>query len=91
MALTIGDNFEYKGQKPNFARDSFDTLAEMKAFPETSIDDGHISYCKEDGEHYVYNSGNEEADETGKWRKLGVGTAESITEAEIDEITKETE
>lgn len=70
MALTIGDNFDYKGQKPNFARDSFDTLADMKAFAETSIDDGHISFCKEDSKHYVYNSANEEDATTGKWREF---------------------
>lgn len=37
MALQIGDNFQYQGQKPNFVRDEFETLALMKAFPETSL------------------------------------------------------
>lgn len=70
MALLIGDNFNYQGKKPNFERDSFTTLSAMKAYPETSIEDGHISYCEEDGNHYVFKSSNTINSITGKWRKL---------------------
>lgn len=84
MALTIGDNFSYQGQKPNFERDRFDTLAEMKAFAETSLDDGHLSYCVEDGKHYVFNSSNEEDATTGKWREFTSGISE-IPEASDSE------
>lgn len=73
MALKIGDNFSYQGKKPNFDRDSFDTLAAMKAFPETSIDEGHISYCKEDGKNYQYKSANSVDETTGKWREFSSG------------------
>ena len=69
MALLIGDNFNYQGQKPNFERDSFDTLESMISYPETSIDDGHISYCKETKKHYIYDSSNESTN-TGKWKEL---------------------
>lgn len=85
MALTIGDNFNYQGQKPNFERDSFNTLAEMKAFAETSIDDGHISYCVEDENHYVFNSSNEENETTGKWRSFTTNNAEYYITS-IDDI-----
>lgn len=68
MALSIGDNFKYQGRKPNFERDSFATLADMKAFPETSVDDGHVSYCAEDGKHYEFKSSNAVDETTGKWR-----------------------
>ena len=50
--LGIGDNFDYQGKKPNFARDCFSTLEKMKSYPETSIDPGHISFCGEDGKLY---------------------------------------
>lgn len=73
MALKIGDNFSYQGQKPNFDRDSFNTLAAMKAFPETSIDDGHISYCKENDKSYQYKSNNSVDATTGKWREFKSG------------------
>lgn len=73
MSLLIGDNFNYQGQKPNFERDSFETLAAMKAYPETSIDDGHISYCKEDGKNYQYKYANSVDVTTGKWRECIFG------------------
>lgn len=45
--IQVADNFNYRGKKPNFDRDSFDTLYDMKNYSENSLDDGHISYCKE--------------------------------------------
>ena len=41
MAVQYIDNLSYKGKKPNFERDQFKTLAEMKAFSEADIDEGH--------------------------------------------------
>lgn len=70
MALTIGDNFKYQANKPNFERDSFATLGAMKAYPETSIDDGHLSYCVETNKHYKFLSSNTVDETTGKWREF---------------------
>lgn len=68
MAIKIGSNFTFQGQQPNFERDRFATKAAMKAFPETSIDDGHLSYCAEDGNTYQFKSSNSVDAVTGKWR-----------------------
>ena len=68
MAIKIGSNFTFQGQQPNFERDRFATKAAMKAFPETSIDDGHLSYCAEDGNTYQFKSSNGVDAVTGKWR-----------------------
>lgn len=68
MALQIGDNFQYQGQKPNFVRDEFETLALMKAFPETSLNEGHLSFCKETSLVYKFLSSNTVNETTGKWR-----------------------
>lgn len=68
MAIKIGSNFTFQGQQPNFERDKFATKAAMKAFPETSIDDGHLSYCAEDGNTYQFKSSNTVDAVTGKWR-----------------------
>ena len=68
MAIKIGSNFTFQGQQPNFERDRFATKAAMKAFPETSIDDGHLSYCAEDGNTYQFKSSNSVDATTGKWR-----------------------
>ena len=68
MAIKIGSNFTFQGKQPNFERDRFATKTAMKAFPETSIDDGHLSYCVEDGNTYQFKSSNSIDDVTGKWR-----------------------
>lgn len=68
MAIKIGANLAYNGKLPNFERDSFITKAAMKAFDENSIDEGHLSYCKEDGNIYQYKSANAVDATTGRWR-----------------------
>lgn len=68
MAIKIGSNFAYNGKLSNFERDSFKDKAAMKAFDENSIDEGHLSYCKEDGKVYQYKSTNTVDATTGKWR-----------------------
>ena len=68
MAIKIGANFAYNGKLPNFERDSFETKAAMKAFDENSIDEGHLSYCKEDKNIYQFKSSNSIDATTGRWR-----------------------
>lgn len=68
MAIKIGANLAYNGKLPNFERDSFETKAAMKAFDENSIDEGHLSYCKEDGNIYQYKHTNTVDATTGRWR-----------------------
>lgn len=65
--IQVADNFNYRGKKPNFDRGSFDTLQDMKNYSENSLDDGHISYCKETDKHYKFNSNNQSDPTTGKW------------------------
>lgn len=80
MAIKIGSNFTFQGQQPNFERDRFATKAVMKAFPETSIDDGHLSYCAEDGNTYQFKFSNSVDDVTGKWRVFKDGfSADTIS------------
>lgn len=82
MAIKIGSNFTFQGQQPNFERDRFATKAAMKAFPETSIDDGHLSYCAEDGNIYQFKSSNSVDAVTGKWRIFKDGfSADTISTA----------
>lgn len=68
MAINIGTNFAYHGKLPNFDRDKFKTKAAMIAFDENSIDEGHLSYCEEDGNVYQYKSANTVDATTGRWR-----------------------
>lgn len=68
MAIKIGANFAYNGKLANFERDSFKTKAAMKTFAENNIDEGHLSYCEEDGKTYQYKSANSIDAVTGRWR-----------------------
>lgn len=83
MALQLGSNIKYEGQLPNFVRDSFKTLADMKAFPELKIDSGHISFCEEDRNTYKYDVNNSVDAVTGKWRLFGGG----VTYHEVPALT----
>ena len=83
MALQLGSNIKYEGQLPNFARDSFKTLADMKIFPELKIDSGHISFCEEDRNTYKYDPNNLVDAITGKWRLFGGG----VTYHEVPTLT----
>ena len=53
MAFKLPSNLEYLGSKPNFSRDTFLTVSQMQeAISQGWIDEGHISYCKENGITY---------------------------------------
>ena len=53
MAFKLPSNLEYLGSKPNFSRDTFLTVSQMQeAISQGWIDEGHISYCKENGIRY---------------------------------------
>lgn len=70
MGISVADNFNYQGSKFNFERDAFDTLAKMKAFPETSLPPkGFKCYCKETDKYYKFDSSNFVNEITGKWRE----------------------
>ena len=86
MAIKIGSNFTFQGQQPNFERDRFATKAAMKAFPETSIDDGHLSYCAEDGNTYQFKSSNGVDNVTGKWRVFKDGFSADTISAEPNQF-----
>ena len=68
MSIKVAQNFDYKGQLPNFERDSSTTLIELRDSNPDWFDDGHISYCKETESHYVFNKDNAFNDKTGYFR-----------------------
>ena len=90
MAIKIGSNFTFQGEQPNFERDRFATKAGMKAFPETSIDDGHLSYCMEDKNTYQFKSSNAVDATTGKWRLFKADVDLSAYATKDKAFTKDT-
>lgn len=79
MSLFIADNFAYSGKKPNFARDSYDTLADLKAVRDVDIDDGHLAFCAEDRKTYKFDSSNSVDSVTGKWRIFAGNTVTEVS------------
>lgn len=71
MATALTDNFSYQGSLPNFARDRFETIADMRAYPEYCLDDGHLSFCEEDRNTYKFDRLNDDNETTGRWRQFG--------------------
>ena len=66
----ISSNFILRSKSPNFERDCFATWNEMKSVNSAWMDEGHISYCKQDGKHYVFNSNNGTLTGERRWTEL---------------------
>ena len=69
--MKITENFTYIGTSQNFERDSYTTLAEMKAVVDKRMPDIFTATCKETGKLYIYNKSNEIDEILGKWREVG--------------------
>ena len=69
--MKVTENFTYIGTSQNFERDSYATLAEMKAVADKRMPDIFTATCKETGKFYIYNKNNEVDEILGKWREIG--------------------
>ena len=88
MSIQVNSNFNYKGSKPNFERDRFETLELMRSADERSLDNGHISYCEETGLHYVFKNTNADDYMLGKWREYSGSNSKILQVKNV--ITSET-
>lgn len=75
MALKIKNNFQLEKKLPDFERQLFQTLQEMREFKETRLPAIYIASCVEDGNVYIYNEKNELDERTGRWRVLRADAA----------------
>ena len=73
MAVKMSTNFQLLSKLMLDSRSQFKTLADMKAFAETSIAEGLITYCLEDKKYYSFDSSNTDDVTTGKWREFEGG------------------
>lgn len=78
--MELNENFSYSGTKQNFDRDSYATLAEMKAVKAKKMPSIFHATCAETGKLYIYNKTNTDDEILGKWREVG-GSTEAETEA----------
>ena len=87
--MKITENFTYIGTQQNFERDSYLTLAEMKAVVDKRMPDIFTATCKETGKFYIYNKNNEVDETLGKWRELSLDGGDYVTKTYVDtEIAK---
>ena len=87
--MKITENFTYIGTSQNFERDSYTTLAEMKAVVDKRMPDIFTATCKETGKLYIYNKNNEVDETLGKWREISIDGDDYVTKTYLDtEIAK---
>lgn len=68
--MELNENFSYSGTKQNFDRDSYATLAEMKAVKAKKMPSIFHATCAETGKLYIYNKTNTDDEILGKWREV---------------------
>ena len=78
MALSFLDNVDYRGKKPNFTRDLFETIVDMVDYNENYLPDVFLACNKETGKPYVYNRNNTVDETYGKWREVQGGEGGSV-------------
>ena len=83
--MEISENFSYVGPNQNFDRDSYATIAEMKAVQDKHMPSIFLATCEETGKAYIYRKTNNVDATFGKWRDAAIDestpklTAEQIS------------
>ena len=79
--MTLSENFAYSGTSQNFDRDSYATIAEMKAVRAKKMPSIFHATCEETGKLYIYNKANSDDEILGKWREVSGSGALDISGA----------
>lgn len=78
MAIALQDNLDLKGTKPDFVRQEYATLADMKAVRDNRMPEMYLAYCVENHAYYYYSKTTEVDSITGRWRQfIGINTVVS--------------
>lgn len=77
----IGAGFDLQSSQPNFKRDQFNSISEMRDCTLKDIDQGHVSYCNETKRHYVFNKDGKNINDptTGFWSLWSGSPTEPIS------------
>lgn len=89
MAISVADNFSYKGAKPLDARTKYATISDMTSVPTSDLYDGCLAYVVSEKKNYQYDSTNTVDPTTGKWRELETGGGGGTTYTAGDGIVIE--
>ena len=79
--MTLSENFAYSGTSQNFDRDSYATIAEMKAVRAKKMPSIFHATCEETGKLYIYNKANPDDETLGKWREVSGSGVSDISGA----------
>jgi hypothetical protein len=74
MAITLSDNFDFWQYAPDFARQQFASLEEMKNVSKSILPTMYIAYCTTTRRFYTYDETNAVDPTLGKWRELSTQT-----------------
>ena len=87
MGVSILDNWQYLGKKPDFTRQLFETVADMVAFNENYLAPVYECNVIEDGCRYRYQLTNDLDPDLGRWRKVegGSGIIKFLDQQEMDD------
>lgn len=85
--MILSENFAYSGTSQNFDRDSYATIAEMKAVRAKKMPSIFHATCEETGKLYIYTKTNTDDETLGKWREVGSG---SISGGNADTVNNHT-
>ena len=80
--MEISENFSYIGPNQNFDRDSYATIAEMKAVQDKHMPNIFLATCEETGKAYIYRKANSVDATLGKWRDAAIDESASKLTAE---------
>lgn len=89
--INVADNFNYQGVKPLDSRIQFSTIADMKAYAESSLYNGCFAYVTATQKYYSFDSNNTVDADTGRWREFKGGGGQIIQVEELPEPSEELE
>ena len=84
MAYQWSDNHSYTGIKPDFERQYYETIEDMKAVKKLKMPQMYIAMCRETGLIYLYNKDNDEDETLGLWREFQGGSGGQ--EIQVEEL-----
>lgn len=79
MAVALSGNIDYNGSQPNFSRDIFNTIEEMRTVSKQRMPKMFVASCLETGKLYLYNKSNEEDPTLGLWREATLDDYEKLS------------
>lgn len=68
MAIALGDNLRLNKAVPDFERQQYETVADMKAVKDLRMPEMYLAYCLETQKVYLYKKSNTVDATFGKWR-----------------------